>query len=306
MYNSDDAQLREASRTMAHYLLSQQEREAKNSPGPLHVISSDRRSFAERRQIQLTMLEGGILGVIFSLTILLIYLLFTGKLNGGITIGDINGVKSGILGVVLGLVILGLIGFLELFGLNKFFNLIMNRIEYKLDLHRKGQLGEQRALNVLQGVLDGNWWLFRNLELPGRRLGDLDLVLVGPLGVWSFEVKAFSGEYRNVGDEWKKRYGEKWVAAESPTTQSRRNAKALQQLLQSRQINIKWVEPVIIWADPESTIEFDNPSTYVWTLDRLSHHLQNLSDRNALAKGQVQKIVKALEKIHRDMDDQID
>jgi len=172
--------------------------------------------------------------------------------------------------------------------------LLLKWLENQLQLHRKGQLGEERVLNVMYGVLDGEWWLFRNLEMPGRRLGDLDFVLVGPLGVLNFEVKAYSGEYRNIGERWERRHGTKWVALRrSPTRQARRNSAELSQFLSTNQIK-QWVTPTIIWANPESTVLLDNPSTNVWTLDQLHEHLIGLKSERRLPERQVQRIVDVL------------
>ncbi len=175
----------------------------------------------------------------------------------------------------------------------------------QMRLLRKGQLGEERVLNVMYSVLDGRWWLFRNLELPGRRIGDLDLVLVGPCGMWNFEVKAYSGEYRNVGERWEKRSNSKWYSVrKSPTRQAKRNAAELGQLLSTHQIK-QWITPVIIWANPKSTVVPDNPSAPVWTLDQLSGCLKDLSSERPIPEGQVEKIVDVLKKICQDADAEI-
>ncbi len=156
----------------------------------------------------------------------------------------------------------------------------------------------------MYGVLDGKWWLFRNLEMPGRRVGDLDFVLVGPHGMWSFEVKAYSGDYRNVGERWEKRRDGKWFAIrKNPTRQAKRHAAELGQLLATHQIK-QWVTPVIVWANPESTVVLDNPSTFVWTLDQLSCRLKDLSSERPIPEAQVEKMVTVLKKVYQDGDEE--
>ncbi len=46
------------------------------------------------------------------------------------------------------------------------------------------------GVEELRYHLDGQWTLYRNPEWPHRRRGHVDLVLVGPGGLWALEVKA--------------------------------------------------------------------------------------------------------------------
>jgi hypothetical protein len=293
-----DWRVREAARTVLLHALSQEQLEPEDAPGPLNVISSERRSFAERRQLQIVLIEGIIVGLAFASLPYLLWSVFTrphhtGHENATTALSSTTG--------IIALVIVLMISMAMIYVMDKIMDrLLLSWLDKQLKLYRKGQLGEERVLNVMYGVLDGNWWLFRNLELPGRRLGDLDFVLVGPHGAWSFEVKALSGDYRNVGERWEKRYGAKWFPVpKSPTRQARRNAAELSQLLATSQIK-QWITPVIVWANPESTVSLDNPSTNVWTLDQLSNHLKDLSSERPIPEAQIQRIVGVLKKIHQD------
>ncbi len=52
--------------------------------------------------------------------------------------------------------------------------------------------GEDRVAEALGKLLDDRFILIRNVVLPGDKY-DLDMVLVGPTGVWEFEVVHFTG-----------------------------------------------------------------------------------------------------------------
>jgi hypothetical protein len=302
-----DWQVREATRTMLLHALSQVRSEPENSTGPLNVVATQRRSYAERRQLEIISIEGAIAGFMLCPLPFLIWRWFHRPADAGQKLSSVTDSIGGIILVVVMLIMTVAAGLAITYVVTKIIEyLFTNRLNEQLQLHRKGQLGEERALNVMYGSLDGKWWLFRNLELPGRRLGDLDSVLVGPHGVWSFEVKAYSGEYRNVGEQWEKRYGTKWRSLrKSPTRQARRNAAELSQLLETNQIK-QWVTPVIIWANPESTVLLNNPSTSVWTLDQLSIHLKKLSGERPVPEAQIQKIVDVLKKICQENDEDQD
>lgn len=299
--------LREASRTILLHQLMEEPLTSEQGHGPLNVMSTERRSFAERRQIQFAMLQGTIMGGLIGAFLVMLFWSLSARQNSqgsGESLTTLSSRPSGIITLVLALIIFFGLSLAAYYLPGKALDyLVIKRLDKQMQLHRKGQLGEERVLNVMFGVLDGRWWLFRNVELPGRRLGDLDSVLVGPHGVWSFEVKAYSGEYRNVGEQWEKRLGTKWHSIrKNPTRQARRNAAELSQLLATHQIK-QWVSPVIVWANPESTVVLDNPSTFVWTLDQISNGLKDLSSKPPVPEAQIEKIVEVLKKICQDHDD---
>ena len=51
--------------------------------------------------------------------------------------------------------------------------------------------GEDRVSAALSQLLDDKYVLIRNLVLPGEKY-DLDMILVGPAGVWEFEILHFT------------------------------------------------------------------------------------------------------------------
>ncbi|MBN1485505.1 MAG: NERD domain-containing protein, partial [Chloroflexia bacterium] len=57
--------------------------------------------------------------------------------------------------------------------------------------------------------------------------------------------------------------------------QARRNAGRLGRFLQADKIK-QWVEPVVVWANPDGRLSVENPTVAVWTLDRLAEELGNL------------------------------
>jgi hypothetical protein len=145
--------------------------------------------------------------------------------------------------------------------------------ERRLDRYRRGQEGEDRVFETVLPVLDGQWTVFRNLTLPGRSRADLDMLLVGPAGLWLLEIKSYRGAYRNTGEKWEIYRGGRWKPAErSPSTQVRRNAVALNSFLKAKGI-VTWVNPVVVWANPEAELRVEQPCTAVWTLELIHDEL---------------------------------
>lgn len=55
---------------------------------------------------------------------------------------------------------------------------------------QRARAGEDRVARALARLLDDKYYLLRNVPLPGDPY-DLDMVLVGPTGVWEFEILHF-------------------------------------------------------------------------------------------------------------------
>src|SRR3954449_8817578 len=66
---------------------------------------------------------------------------------------------------------------------------------------RKGAEGEERVVARMEALLDNRWTIFRDLVLPDHS-GDIDIVLVGPPGVWAIEVKSFTSNMKVENDTW--------------------------------------------------------------------------------------------------------
>jgi len=293
-----DKRVRDAARTLLLYALTQQN-DTFFSPGPLNVVTSERRSFSERSQLLLFLFEGLIYGLLigFMLAYLLSDMFIRGNSVSQVTapLGTSTG-NNPILAV--GLIVFVVVA--TLFFTTRLMDWIGTRFERAVKRHRKGQLGEERCLNVLHNALDGNWWLFRNIEFPGQRRSDLDMVLVGPTGVWSFEIKSYDGDFRTVGEQWERRLGNRWVSAlKNPTKQVKRNAVALNQTLRSHNVN-QWISPVIIWANPESSLAIQNPEVPVWKIDEVADKLHNLHAGAIMPSDKHQKIIEVLQSLYRE------
>jgi hypothetical protein len=66
----------------------------------------------------------------------------------------------------------------------------------------QGEAGERAALNSLAALPD-TYTAITNLLIPGfEKWGDVDILLVGPMGVLVVEVKNFQGQCRVEGEYW--------------------------------------------------------------------------------------------------------
>jgi hypothetical protein len=277
---------KEAAQVLFDHLTEEQNKKAASSTGVLEVVSSPNRSYAEMRQAQLFIIFGFVSGIIIT-SVLFLWLLFALGREDSESKVSLSAAQW-IIGLVI--VVLMFIGFTFILG--KVLEWITNQFHRQIKLYRQGQLGEERVLNIMRQVLNGNWCVFQNLEIPGLKHGDIDLVLVGPTGIWSFEVKALSGHYRNIGKTWQPRWGN--LFTKDPGQQARRNAQDLHHFLNSKGLDKPWVQPIIIWANPDSRIEVENPIPPVWKFEQIADNLKTLTPQRNLSPEQREKMIAVL------------
>jgi hypothetical protein len=165
--------------------------------------------------------------------------------------------------------------------------LVLSRIDRRIEAYRRGEEGEEKVVEKARRALTGEWSLYRNVLLPWGKGGDLDIVLVGPPGVWALEVKALAGMWKNVGERWGYRAGNRWKRmSKSPSRQARRGAIALAEFLRADGIKT-YVSAAVAWANEGSRVVVEDPLVPVWTIDRLEDELGNMGDGQRLdADGQ--------------------
>jgi hypothetical protein len=293
-----EQKVKQAAIVLSLMRLEQVVKEPVPSAGLVHVNSGGR-SYSDRKQTWLTLLEGMIFGflagfVVFIMVVEIINIRMPHPNSKSLT--DFTTSPTGIIVLVLALLIMLLILGLSIFLPDQ----ITKRLDKEIEEYRFGQEGENRMVEIILQALDGNWHLFRNISLPGRNKGDLDLILVGPPGVWVLEVKNFRGEYRNIGDSWEYRSGKNWkVASANPSQQALKNALRLANFLKADGLNV-FVNPVVIWANQDAPLFVENPSAAVWLYNRLADELGNIWHGEKLSQSEREKIANKLSKLCED------
>ena len=278
--------VRDAARTLLLHSLSQ-EQITDSTAGPLRVVSSNRRSYAESRKIKMAALMGLFVGVTLT-TMVALFMFDVQRRNAlrGTREPVVLDVQTEIIVTVIviaGMVIIGLI-------LGYIINIIMDWFDAQIRLSYRGQRGEERVVNTLYHLLDEDWHLFRNLEVPGQR-GDIDFLLIGPNGVFTVEVKAYSGQYRNIGEKWERQLGPQWLDTFSnPSKQAKRNAARLAGILRNQDVQ-QWITPIVVWANPESSVTVTSPTVAVWQLDEIGSRLTEIQPNYPLPPERVEQIV---------------
>lgn len=294
--NAWDENIRQAAVALSLIRLEQIVTEPPPSAGFAKIISEGK-SFARRKQLQLAMLDGLIFGIVFGILIVILIVQFLydqSKPSGNSkTISELLSTPEGWVALVGVLIFFFVLNWIIFFIPNQ----LSKRIDKKIEEFRRGEVGEERALHIIAQALDGNWTIFRNLTIPGKNKADLDLVLVGPPGVWVIEIKNFSGEYRNVGDNWEYRNKNKWKKAfKNPSRQALNNAVRLGNFFKADNIRV-FVNPTVVWTNEESRLHVDNPSVSVWQITHLVDELGNIWQGEKVSKEDRDKINRKLTKL---------
>ncbi len=290
--NAWDEKVRKAAIALSLVRLGKIVDEPIPSAGFVKIVSGGR-SYSERRESLVTLRYGFLLGFLITS---IFYLVFSslGRVESRSTTKQFTEVASTANGIFAIVLVLGLTLFVLWFT-NFALDKITERFEKKIHDYRLGQEGEDQAVQTIAQVLDGNWHLFRNVVIPGKNKGDLDIVLVGPPGVWVLEVKNFHGEYRNLGDAWEYKSGNKWkTTSVNPSEQARNNTFRLKNFLKADKIDV-FVNSAVVWMNGILAIE--NPTVAIWQYDRLADELGNIWYSEKLSKVEQDQIVVKLKKL---------
>lgn len=140
---------------------------------------------------------------------------------------------------------------------------------------RRGQLGESEVARLLRLGLGSDWTLFRNVKLPGSKV-DIDMVLLGPPGVFALEVKAYTGNYRYAKQHFYRRSMMTWRRMQhNPGKQARAAAGVLHTYITETLSEDVWVEPRLVWVGP-GDLTLEEPEVFVWFSEKLDQETGRL------------------------------
>ncbi len=182
---------------------------------------------------------------------------------------------------------------LAMLGIAYLIALAKEKFERQEENFAQGIQGEEALAQALSLRLDSEWTLFRNIDLPDRS-GDLDAVLVGPKGIYLFEIKAYNFNCRNRNEQWEYRSFSDWKPlSKNPTQQALRNAARLNDYLKQIVGHDIWIEPRIVWAG-KSKLFLDKPRVKVWYLNQPDFWMKEINNGKSLHLEQLNLIVVSL------------
>jgi hypothetical protein len=290
--NAWTERVRQAAIVLLALRLNQVVEEPAAPAGPLRVVSGGR-SYAERRQLFLVLLQGMVIGGGLALSLALILPAIVRWIAASASRPSLAEALSSSEGLIALAILFPLAGGVA-WLVNSRSAATLERLDQEIAQARQGQEGEEHVVEVIRRNLDGDWTLFRNVTLPGRNRADVDGVLAGPPGVWALEVKNWAGVYRNYGERWEVLVGKDWKPVKkSPSRQARDNAARLGNFFRAEGLQ-QWVEPAVVWVRPESLQSVEQPMVAVWRFDQLPEELGNLWQGSGMEETIRQQMVEKL------------
>ncbi|MDI9615533.1 nuclease-related domain-containing protein [Methanothermobacter sp.] len=157
---------------------------------------------------------------------------------------------------------------------------------------RKGHEGELIVTNCFRRLPEG-YHILNDIQLPGA-YGNMDHVVVGPTGVYVIETESCSGNYIVKGDRWFLNDELRKEEVRSPSIQAKRNAAALKEFLESRDIYVSWVNAVVAFLSESCTIMEEDEHCRILKPCQVPEHI--MESRLMLGESKVKSIVDALRK----------
>lgn len=168
--------------------------------------------------------------------------------------------------------------------------------------YQKGREGEEAVMERILANLDSQWTVFRNWLWSDRK-DDIDIVLVGPGGVWAVEVKTY-GEHTKVNTPfstvskkpfWRKKK-QKW--SRTPDQQATDNATRLKRVLHQRNpgIAVTWVEAVVAFPEYKpADFTPEKNTTHIWHWSDIDKKLSQLGGVRGFPQETIQEVIAVLQ-----------
>ena len=168
-----------------------------------------------------------------------------------------------------------LLGIVSFFGIVIHFSLIVLSIIFfviavyqwnKQTTWRIGADGEESVIRVLQN-LDSSFKVVNDIVLPGDRQ-NIDHIVIGSIGTFVIETKNHNGYIKCVEDNWsREKVGRRGTVYDAsignPSRQAKRNAVMLKKWLESENIDVDYIEAVVVFTNEDVELNLIKPTVKV-------------------------------------------
>lgn len=148
---------------------------------------------------------------------------------------------------------------------------------YKIYRYAKqGMEGEKRVIRFLKSKLDDNYFLISDVVYTNDKGNkeNIDHIVLGPNGVFAIETKDWRGKIICKKGYWTVPF----PYGRSPSSQARGNALWVKETIDAS-IVVKplkiWVEPIVVFSNPDVELERIDPEVEVVKLDELADSIKS-------------------------------
>lgn len=148
------------------------------------------------------------------------------------------------------------------------------------EIYKSGVTGEQKSVNIISSVLNDNYSVICNPKIvyDGKQ-SEMDVVVVGPNGVFIFEVKNYLGQITgDMGDhDWSHIRNERLSSFYSPVKQVSTHRYRLNSLICSKGVNVSVVASVF-FVNEEAVVNITgNSNVCVLTINNnISYQIKEI------------------------------
>ncbi len=170
--------------------------------------------------------------------------------------------------------------------------LLFKYTKEKLYSYQKGMKGEEIVIDELKKTLDDSWVYICNYSNQDVCSGDIDGILVGPKGVFLFEVKNWSGSFYVVKKVFYNYKGGKYF--KNPIKQLKENEAKIIAYLRSKNIKIGISQSFIVMIGDSIKSISGKTGIFITNENKVVLEILNSPNQN-LSIEQIQKVTEALE-----------
>jgi len=144
---------------------------------------------------------------------------------------------------------------------------------------KMGIEGENSVTQVLKSKLDDDYYLVNDVLYINDRgnTENIDHIVLGPNGIFAIETKHYNGKITCKGSYWQIPF----PFGRSPSSQAKGNASWVSKAIRASGVfetsNV-WVEPIVVFSNPDVELETIDPEVEVVTLDKLVNSITSYDD----------------------------
>lgn len=167
------------------------------------------------------------------------------------------------------------------------------------DSAKRGSDGEKAVFLWFHEILPESFILLPNLTLPGEKF-DIDAVVVGPKGVFIFEIKNYSYKVFFTTEDYSVISGDrilKQLTVDDPREQVTRNARSIENFLEKKGITGIKIHRAVIFVEPNSVAFLGSPALFlINNKETLRRYIMETPDDPLYTPTFCTKIVEAIKK----------
>ncbi len=162
-----------------------------------------------------------------------------------------------------------------------------------------GAEGEESVIRVLQN-LDSSFKVVHDVVLPGEN-SNIDHIVVGSVGIFVIETKNYNGIIRCNEDYWtRKKVGRRGTVYSAgignPSKQAKRNAVILKNWLQSKNIDVGFIDAVVVFTNGDVKLNLRRPTVKIVKVNDLLGVFKGGSN-NRMTREKINSVAENLYKL---------